>query len=46
MGIEEYLAEIKNQIRDKTAREFASNELKDHIVDRAEGLKKKGMDHS
>ena len=45
MGIEEYLAEIKNQIRDKTAREFASNELKAHIEDRTEGLKKKGMDH-
>ncbi|WP_027208655.1 FtsW/RodA/SpoVE family cell cycle protein [Butyrivibrio hungatei] len=45
MGIEEYLAEIKNQIRDKTAREFASNELKAHIEDRAEGLQKKGMDH-
>ena len=45
MGIEEYLTEIKNQIRDKKAREFASNELKAHIEDRAEGLQKKGMDH-
>lgn len=45
MGIEEYLTEIKNQIRDKKAREFASDELKTHIEDRAEGLQKKGMDH-
>ena len=45
MGIEEYLTEIKNQIRDKKAREFASDELKAHIEDRAEGLQKKGMDH-
>lgn len=35
MGIEEYLTEIKNQIRDKKAREFASDELKAHIEDRA-----------
>ena len=45
MGLEEYLTEIKNQIRDKMAREFASDELKAHIEDRAEGLQKKGMDH-
>ena len=38
MGIEEYLTEIKNQIRDKKAREFASDELKAHIEDCAEGL--------
>ena len=34
MGIEEYLTEIKNQIRDKKAMEFASDELKAHIEDR------------
>ena len=45
MGIEEYLTEIKNQIRDKKAREFVTNELQAHIEDRAEGLQNKGMDH-
>ena len=46
MGIEEYLTEIKNQIRDKKAREFVTNELQAHIEDRAEGLQNKGMDHN
>lgn len=45
MRIEEYLTEVKNQIRDKKAREFVGKELQDHIEDRAEGLQKKGMDH-
>ena len=45
MGIEEYLTEIKNQIRDKKAREFVTNELQAHIEDRVEGLRNKGMDH-
>ena len=40
MGIEEYLTEIKNQIRDKKAREFASDELKAHIEDRAGFLRR------
>ena len=45
MNLEEYLDELKNQIRDKHAKEFVVNEFLAHIEDQAADLQQDGMDH-
>ena len=44
MNKEEYLTVLKDQIRDKHAKEFVSTEIRDHIEDQAEGYTNDGMD--
>ena len=44
MNKEEYLTVLKDQIRDKHAKEFVSTEIRDHIEDQAEGYINDGMD--
>ena len=43
MSIEEYLDELKEQIRDRSAKEFVSDEIRDHIEEQADAYMSEGM---
>lgn len=45
MNMEEYLEELKGQIRNKYAKEFVSDEMRCHIEDQAEAYEENGMTH-
>lgn len=41
--VEEYLTELKGQIRDKYAKEFVTEEIKNHIEEQAEAYRNEGI---
>lgn len=43
MNIEDYLSELKGQIRDKYAKKFVSDEIKTHIEEQADAFMNDGM---
>lgn len=45
MNMEEYLDELKGQIRDKYAKEFVSDEVRGHIEEQMEAYENSGMPH-
>ena len=44
MSLEEYMGELKGQIRDKSARIFVSDEILSHIEEQADSYLQAGMD--
>ncbi len=44
--MEEYLAELKGQIRDRHAKEFVSEEIRNHIEEQTEAYECEGMMHN
>ena len=44
MSLEEYMGELKGQIRDKNARILVSDEIYAHIEEQADSYQKDGMD--
>ena len=45
MKMEEYLDELKGQIRDKYAKEFVTDEVRAHIEDQSEAYEEDGLSH-
>lgn len=45
MKMEEYLDELKGQIRDKYAKEFVANEVRAHIEDQSEAYEEDGLSY-
>ncbi len=45
MKMEEYLDELKGQIRDKYAKEFVTDEVRAHIEDQSEAYEEDGLSY-
>ncbi len=44
MGIEDYLSELRDQIRDRYAKVYVTEEIRTHIEEQAEAYQKSGLD--